>query len=180
MKPEDEKSRRAGVDLYFTDGSTLRDSGARDGEGRGLHPIIPKGPAGKWTKIECALGEWHAGKTIKTIVAARDDRESTGTFNVIFDDIFVGAPRGAKVVGTPRAKPDGGTHRAPLEVRLGCEPAAHAIRYTLDGSFPDGKSPVYKGPMRFDKPGLYEVRFEGVGEKGRPATPMQSRLFDVR
>ena len=74
------------------------------------------------------------------------------------------------------AQPDGGKHPAPLNVRLAVEPAEFAIRYTLDGMVPV----VYKQPIEFAKPGLYEIRFRGTDAQGRAMTPAISRLYDVR
>jgi hypothetical protein len=50
----------------------------------------------KWTKIECPLGRWFAGKTIRAIGVAHDDGESTGMFKAVFDDLFIGVPPDGK------------------------------------------------------------------------------------
>jgi hypothetical protein len=177
LKPENELSRHTGVDLDFADGSTLRDSAARDQNGQPLHPGAAKGKAGEWTKIECHLGRWHAGKTIRTIVVAYDDAEGTGSFKAAFDDLEIASPADEKVL-VVRAEPAAGTHAAPLTVKLAAEPAA-PVRYTVDGSLPDAQSPLYEKPVVLEKPGLYEVRFVATDAEGRPRTKVKSVLYEV-
>jgi CotH kinase protein/Chitobiase/beta-hexosaminidase C-terminal domain/Lamin Tail Domain len=43
--------------------------------------------------------------------------------------------------------PAGGTVRAPLRVQLTCGSSNAAIHYTADGSLPNRRSPVYRGPL---------------------------------
>ena len=178
LRPENELSRRTGVDLDFADGSTLRDSAARDQNGQALHPGQAKGKAGEWTKIECSLGQWHTGKTIRAITVAYDDAGATGNFKTAFDDIEIATPADEKAVAI-RAEPPGGAHAAPLSVSLAVEGGV-PVRYTLDGSLPGAQSALYEKPLVFDKPGIYEVRFAATDADGRLRTRVQSRLYEVK
>jgi len=179
IKPENELGRSSGVDLIFQDNSNLRDSQARDLNGQSLHPGQPKGPVGQWTKIECPIGNWHAGKVIKQVVLAFDRGPSQGQFKTVVDDLYIGAPTNAPTFSV-QAKPEGGSYPARLMVDLVVSPKNGRVCYTLDGSMPVGTSPVYEKPIVFDKPGAYEVRFQALDGSSNAVTTVSSRLYDVR
>jgi hypothetical protein len=134
---------------------------------------------GQWTKIECPIGNWHAGKVIKQVVLAFDQGGAQGPFKTAVDDLFIGAPTNAPGFAV-QAKPEGGSYPAPLKVELVVSPKNGRVRYTLDGSMPVGTSPVYEKPIVFDKPGAYEVRFQALDGSSNAVTPVSSRLYDVR
>ncbi len=89
LRPTGERGRAVGIDLLFTDGSTLRDSGARTDGGAGVHPGNPKGTVGKWTKVAIPLGSFHAGKAIAEILFAYDSRSGGGAFEAFVDDVAI-------------------------------------------------------------------------------------------
>ena len=81
------------VDLIFTDGSNLRDSGATDQNGVRVHPEL-QGRGGRlagntWNEVRSTIGQWAAGKTIARILVAYDRPDATGTFRGFVDDIRV-------------------------------------------------------------------------------------------
>jgi predicted alpha-1,2-mannosidase len=90
------------IDLAFTDGSSLRDSGAVDQHGVRVHPTFQG--SGKtlnfdqWNFVTSVIGNNVAGKTIDRILVAYDQPLSTGTFRGYFDDISIraGGDTGAK------------------------------------------------------------------------------------
>jgi hypothetical protein len=75
------------VDLEFSDGTTLRDSGLLDTEGHSVHP----------QNRPCYLG-WHtvtidlsplAGKTVRRILLAYDNPSGFGKWRSYFDDLYI-------------------------------------------------------------------------------------------
>ena len=95
IRPSNARGRCVGIDLVFTDGSTLRDSGARTASGQGVHPGGPKGAVGKWTKVAIRLGSACAGKTIQAILFAYDSRAGGGDFEAWIDDVSLESKRGS-------------------------------------------------------------------------------------
>ncbi len=83
------------VDLAFTDGTYLRNSGAVDQHGVRVHPHDQG--AGwvlnfdTWNYVTSAIGEKVAGRTIDRILVGYDRPEGTGTFRGYFDDIQISA-----------------------------------------------------------------------------------------
>jgi hypothetical protein len=85
--PENERSRRISVDLIMTDGTNLRDSGAKDENGISMHPGAGRGVLNQWTLTRCKLGGWLVGKTIDRVVIAYDYGPDTGPVSGFVDDI---------------------------------------------------------------------------------------------
>ncbi|WP_184847272.1 GH92 family glycosyl hydrolase [Allocatelliglobosispora scoriae] len=81
------------VDLIFTDGSNLRDSGAVDQYGVRVHPTFQGNGSvlgfDKWNYVTSAIGNNVAGKTVDRILIAYDQPLNTGTFRGWFDDISI-------------------------------------------------------------------------------------------
>jgi predicted alpha-1,2-mannosidase len=82
------------VDLLFTDGSSLRDSGALDQHGVRVHPQF-HGEGGflkpdSWNNVSSNIGQWAAGKTIAHILVGYDRPDATGGFRGYVDDIQIG------------------------------------------------------------------------------------------
>lgn len=90
---ETPSSLRTGVDLIFTDGSTLRDSGVVDTNGNNMHPAAAKNAANHWWKIEGYIGQKLAGKTIKTILFAFDQSGAKTPVKAMVDNIEIGEPK---------------------------------------------------------------------------------------
>ncbi|WP_394835172.1 PA14 domain-containing protein [Pendulispora rubella] len=91
--PQQQNGTFVAIDLIFTDGSSLRDSGAVDQFGVQLHPTS-QGRGGHlalnaWTHIQSVIGTVAAGKTIDRILIAYDQPESTGQFRDYVDNVTV-------------------------------------------------------------------------------------------
>ena len=89
IRPSNARGCCVGIDLLFTDGSILRDSGARTTDGEGVHPGNPKGTVGKWTEVTIRLGSFLAGKTIAAVLVAYDSRSGGGPFEALVDDLAI-------------------------------------------------------------------------------------------
>ncbi|MFC4043224.1 GH92 family glycosyl hydrolase [Dactylosporangium siamense] len=86
------------VDLMFTDGTNLRDSGAVDQYGVRVHPTFQGNGStlgfDKWNFVTSNIGAVRAGKTIDRIMVAYDQPLNTGLFRGWFDDIQIKADGG--------------------------------------------------------------------------------------
>ncbi|GIF22845.1 putative alpha-1,2-mannosidase [Actinoplanes tereljensis] len=83
------------VDLVFTDGSRLKDSGAVDQNGVRLHPTFQGSGSvlgfDRWNYVSSAIGDYVAGRTIDRILIGYDQPASTGTFRGYLDDLAITA-----------------------------------------------------------------------------------------
>ncbi len=89
--PEQDNGRYVAVDFHCTDGTTLRDSGALDQNGKRMHPNAGHGGAitlNSWSQIACNGGQYLNGKTIDKIWVAYDRPRSTGQFRGFIDNIL--------------------------------------------------------------------------------------------
>ena len=79
------------IDIVFTDGSTLRDSGAVDQNGHSVHPggQCNTMVLDTWQQVVVRLGDWTAGKTINTISVAYDQGPNTGGYRGFVDDVAI-------------------------------------------------------------------------------------------
>ncbi|MEV6301376.1 GH92 family glycosyl hydrolase [Actinoplanes sp. NPDC051861] len=81
------------VDLIFTDGSTLRESGAVDQNGVRMHPAFQGSGSvlgfDRWNYVTSAIGDHVAGRTIDRILIGYDQPANTGTFRGYLDDLAV-------------------------------------------------------------------------------------------
>jgi predicted alpha-1,2-mannosidase len=79
------------VDLVFTDGTTLRDSGAVDQHGARMHPRDQAAAGtlvtGRWNLVRSVIGERSSGKTVDRILIGHES--GTGPFKGYLDDIAV-------------------------------------------------------------------------------------------
>jgi len=77
------------LDLIFTDGTNLRDSGATDQAGNRLHPAYQCGRLAldTWNHVTAAIGATVAGKTIARIDVGYDQPGATGGYRGYIDDI---------------------------------------------------------------------------------------------
>ncbi|MEU8610563.1 GH92 family glycosyl hydrolase [Actinoplanes sp. NPDC048791] len=106
------------VDLVFTDGTALRDSGAVDQRGVRVHPAFQGNGSGlafdQWNFVTSRIGDNVAGKTVDRILIAYDQPLNTGTFRGYFDDIAIqagGAPsRLSDLVDTRRGSNSSGSY----------------------------------------------------------------------
>jgi hypothetical protein len=78
-----------GIDLVYTDNSTLRDSGAVDTRGIGAHPgkHCGKLTLDTWNQIVVPIGKVAAGKRIARLAIAYDQPANTGGYRGYIDDI---------------------------------------------------------------------------------------------
>ncbi|WP_205650481.1 hypothetical protein [Actinoplanes solisilvae] len=83
------------VDLVFTDGSRLRDSGAVDQNGIRVHPAFQGSGSvlgfDRWNFVTSAIGDHVAGRTIDRILLGYDQPLNTGTFRGYLDDLSITA-----------------------------------------------------------------------------------------
>ena len=79
------------LDLTFSNGATLRDSGAVDQNGNRAHPSSQCGKLTPeaWNKVEVDLGAHFKGRTITGLQVAYDQGANTGSFRGYFDDISI-------------------------------------------------------------------------------------------
>ncbi len=79
------------VDLIFTDGSTLRDSGAVDQNGNKIHPASQCGhlTLDAWNHVTVNLGTNNANKQISRILVGFDDPNATGGYRGYLDDLTI-------------------------------------------------------------------------------------------
>ncbi|MEV4508031.1 GH92 family glycosyl hydrolase [Dactylosporangium sp. NPDC049525] len=89
------------VDLVFTDGTYLRNSGAVDQHGVRVNPR-EQGSGwvlnfDTWNYVTSVIGAAVSGKTIDRILIGYDKPEGTGTFRGYFDDIQISAGTGGNL-----------------------------------------------------------------------------------
>jgi hypothetical protein len=79
------------IDLIFTDGSTLRDSGAVDQNGNRAHPAYQCGhlTLDTWNLVTVNLATKSAGKQISRIMIGFDHPSATGGYRGYIDDLTI-------------------------------------------------------------------------------------------
>ncbi len=175
--PTDDRSRHVAVDLFFTDSSTLRDSGTKTADGVAMHPGASKGIVGEWRHIVVPLGA-HAGKTVRRIMAAYDGRGGAGAFEAFIDDIEIDTAVIPELAAVS-TDPGGGVYPAGTKVSIAV-PQGFNARYSLDGTVPGDGSPRYTEPVTLDKQGLWDLRFVLEREDGTRLPWVFGELYDVR
>jgi len=80
------------VDLIFTDGSDLRDSGAVDQNGVGIHPAEQCGhlTLDTWNYVSVDLGSVKSGDEVSKILVGYDQPGATGGYRGYVDDLSLG------------------------------------------------------------------------------------------
>ena len=86
-------STHVALDIIFTDGSNLRDSGVVDQGGVRLHPQY-QGDSGhlianQWNQVTAALGARLAGRTIDHLLVGYDQPGGVGQYRGYIDDIRI-------------------------------------------------------------------------------------------
>lgn len=81
------------IDLIFSDGTNLRDSGATDQHGNRVHPAYQCGhlSMNSWNQVIVDLGAFVSGKTIVRLDVGYDQPANTGGYRGYIDDISIGA-----------------------------------------------------------------------------------------
>jgi hypothetical protein len=90
--PQQDNGRYVAIDYICTDGSTLRDSGATDNNGKSMHANAGHGGTialNAWTQIKCNVGQWLGGKTIDRILVDYDRPANSGDFRGYLDDMLI-------------------------------------------------------------------------------------------
>lgn len=79
------------IDMIFTDGSTLRDSGAVDENGNRIHPASQCGhlTLDTWNHVTVNLATNNANKQISRILVGYDHPNSTGGYRGYLDDLSI-------------------------------------------------------------------------------------------
>jgi alpha-L-fucosidase 2 len=79
------------IDMIFTDGSTLRDSGATDQNGNRIHPASQCGhlTLDTWNHVTVNLGTNNANKQINRILVGYDHPNSSGGYRGYIDDLTI-------------------------------------------------------------------------------------------
>jgi hypothetical protein len=79
------------VDLVYTDGTNLRDSGVADQRGNRAHPAhqCNKLPLDTWTRVVVPIGRVAEGKQIGTITVGYDQPANTGGYRGYVDDLAI-------------------------------------------------------------------------------------------
>jgi len=178
MKPLNTRSMQSGIDLTFSDGTPMRNSGIVATVGGGVHPCNPKGSVGEWKQIIIPVGRYFQDKTVEDIVFAFDGSPGdTGPFETLFDDLVIESKL-SDVPWDVTAHPAGGVYAGRVEVDLKA-PAAYRIRYTLDGTPPCSDSPLYSKPILLDSPGLHDLRYVIEATDGRISCWTFGQLYDI-
>ena len=79
------------IDLIFSDGSNLRDSGAVDQNGNRAHPAYQCNHLAldSWNQVIVQLGSYVNGKTVERIDVGYDQPNTTGGYRGYVDDISI-------------------------------------------------------------------------------------------
>jgi hypothetical protein len=88
--PQSANATCVSIDMVFTDGSTLRDSGVKDQNNDRLHPALQCGKTtvNAWNNVRSELGSL-AGKTIDRIIVGYDQAPNTGLYRGHIDDLEI-------------------------------------------------------------------------------------------
>ncbi|MCK5801693.1 MAG: chitobiase/beta-hexosaminidase C-terminal domain-containing protein [Lentisphaeria bacterium] len=153
MKPLNDSGRNAAVDLVFDRGRPLRDTGTPRSDGGSCHPCTPKGKVGEWTQVEIPLAR-HGGKLVTCMMAARDARGPATDFAVLFDDVSIQSTFAKTPWRVKSEQVDGNLVLTTL--------GTTSIRWTSDGSNPNGNSTLYTQPIPLGNTPV-EYRFSAQG-----------------
>ncbi len=79
------------IDLLFSDGSNMRDSGVKDTKGNRIHPQTQcnKLTPGQWNEVTVPLGQTLNGKKPTTLIVGYDQPANTGAYRGLIDDIKI-------------------------------------------------------------------------------------------
>ncbi|GGQ39915.1 hypothetical protein [Couchioplanes azureus] len=79
------------IDLLFSDGKNLRDSGVKDAKGNRAHPLhqCKKLKAGQWNEVVVPLGPTLNGKKITLLSVGYDQPAGTGGYRGLIDDVKI-------------------------------------------------------------------------------------------
>lgn len=82
-----------GIDLVFTDGSRLSETGATDQNGTGVSPAAQGGSGilftHQWNQVIVRVGKFAPGRVIGKVVLSYEKPAGTGSFVTYFDDLSI-------------------------------------------------------------------------------------------
>lgn len=84
-----------------------------------------------------------------------------------------------ETVATPTCTPSGGTYYEPQTVLLECSTPNATIRYTLDGTNPNGQSTAYSGPITIDTNSTLKAFAEKDGMYNSGTLTAQYTIIDT-
>lgn len=170
--PAQANGKFVALDFIFTDGSTLRDSGARDQHGNPLHPAAQGGQlnVNAWNEVRTSFGSvpGMAGKTIDRILVAYDQAGSTGLYRGFIDDIAITegtvspVQRDSKIVSTVYATED--IVMSDYNVTsfgadsTGAADSTLAIQNTIDTAYNEGGGTVWMPAGTYKVTGTINVK----------------------
>jgi hypothetical protein len=128
LHPDDALAIHTVVDLEFTDGTTLQDSGRQDTRGCSVHPSAGhcgEASPGAWLSVEVDLGELQ-GKSIDRILVAYDHAAEVGDFRGTVDEIVIGDSLAQCEDATPIMMPVATNRVVPIYLVAPDTPAADA------------------------------------------------------
>ncbi|MBR7835003.1 hypothetical protein KDL01_17140 [Actinospica durhamensis] len=87
--PQSANSTCVALDMVFSDGTALRNLGAKDQNGNQLHPAHQCGhlTLNQWNYVTSDIGAVAAGKTLERIDLGYDEPNGSGTYRGYIDDI---------------------------------------------------------------------------------------------
>lgn len=92
------------------------------------------------------------------------------TIGRVMEEAFTAQPSTGHYVPIPHIAPKGGFYTEGIEVRLQLDHPRGQLHYTLDGSEPTEKSPIYNGPVQIEKNSLLQTVHILDGKKSRLET----------
>jgi hypothetical protein len=188
--PTDSLARHVSIDLYMSDGSTLRDAGATDNTGVSMHPIAGRGELNTWNKISCNIGNWLNGKTIQRILVGYDNVSQPQTFTDYVEDVSITAGIADSAVTTPIPQDQAlgiDFHKPMLKWIPGFNAVTHKIFLGTHPTLTDADLVSIQATVAFSPPQLlsnttYYWRVDEVNSSGTVTGPTWSfttRVFRV-
>ena len=163
LKPLTPKGRDVTLDLLFTDGTVLRESGVAPG---GLREKLP---GEGWLRCRVALAP-VAGRTIRSVMVRYDSRSGGEPVEALVDDIRISTPNPAENWTSRAVLRDGVVTFDP--------PYPHRAFYTTDGRSVDASAASFAGSLRLPA-GTREFRWSPSLRDGSPS-PLEFPLETAR
>lgn len=169
FKPENARGLDAFVDLYFTDGTTLRDSAAVTTGGAPARHPARAAAVGEWLQVTVPLGGVHFGKVIQQIMFAWDSTGGPGEFAATIDDLVITSDPVA--VAAPEVSLAGRT----LTLRA---PAGWQVAWSTNGTNPSEDSPRGSvATVTAPANALGEIRWRLIPPGGQMLRAVGSRVW---
>ncbi len=108
-------------------------------------------------------------KAYATKASMTDSTVKTETYSILYD-----------AVNTPVTNPPGGTYGSDQNVSITCGTAGATIRYTIDGTDPNGSSPVYSTPIAVAGHGTNVTIKTYATKAGMAPSPISSAPYTIQ